>query len=78
MPNRNAIFSNVEKIVPSMCMVAPSGSTISLISLGTPIFLAASRFTGNVATELWVAMEVAAGGSMNFHILLKPSFPAAQ
>lgn len=61
-----------------MCMVAPMGSTMLLMSSGTPIFLQASMFTGRVATELRVAKAVTAGLKMCFSIREIPCFPAAK
>ena len=60
-PNRNAIFSTQEKQEPSMCMVAPRGSTISLTSLEMPVSSATSILVGMVATEEQVPRDVMAG-----------------
>ena len=50
-----------ESTDPSMCMVAPMGSTMLLMSSGTPISWQASMLAGRAATELWVAKAVTAG-----------------
>ncbi len=77
-PNRKAIFVIEDNTEPSICIVAPIGSTILLISSGTPIFLQASILTGSVATELWAANAVTAGLKIYFSIREIPSFPAAK
>ena len=58
IPNSNDIFRIDDKQVPSICIVAPRGNTISLTSFLTPIFSVAARLTGNVAIEEQVAKEV--------------------
>ena len=78
IPNKNAIFVIADSTEPSMCMVAPMGRTMLLISSGTPIFLQASMFTGRVATELWVAKAVTAGLKIFFSIWRIPRLPAAK
>lgn len=59
-------------------MVAPIGSTISLISFGTFIFSVAIKFTGKVAIELPVARDVTAGVKIFLKKILVPSLPPAQ
>src|SRR5699024_3313883 len=77
IPNRKEILSIADKQEPSICMVAPMGSTISLISFGTPIFCVASRFTGKVAILDCVAKLVTAGEIILLKNLFTPSiFPA--
>ena len=58
-----------DRTEPSICIVAPIGSTMSETSSGTPISLHAFLFTGIVATELCVAKAVIAGGSIFENIL---------
>ena len=61
MPNRNATLIMALIAEPSMCIVAPSGMTISETSLEIPVSFETSMFTGIVATEEQVPKAVAAG-----------------
>src|SRR5699024_5216352 len=76
-PNTKAIFNIAERQEPSICIVAPSGKTVSLMSYGTPILLAAWRFVGNAAILLPVPSEVAAGSRIFFQNRVTPFFPPA-
>ena len=67
-----------ESTEPSMCMVAPMGNTILLISSGTPIFRQASMLAGIAATELWVAKAVSAGLRMCFSMRFTAVIPPAK
>ena len=67
-----AIFSIAARQEPSMWMVAPMGMTTSLISRGMPVWFAASRFEGMVATLLPVARAVSDGGMMFFQNVRTP------
>jgi len=64
--------------VPSMWIVAPIGITIRLISFGTPIRSAASRFTGTVARLLPVPHAVSDGVRIFSQKVLNPFLPAAR
>ena len=46
---------------PSMCMVAPMGSTMSVTSLLMPVSSATSMLVGMVATDEQVPKDTAAG-----------------
>ncbi len=60
-----------------MWMVAPTGMTISLMSLGTPVLSAASRLAGIAAMLLPVAAAVRAAGMIFLQKRRMPSTPAA-
>ena len=60
---------------PSMCIVAPSGMTISLTSLDTPVSSQASMLVGMVATEEQVPKETAAGAKMCCHMTFSAPLP---
>ena len=74
-PKRNVIFRMQEKQEPSMCMVAPRGTTISLTSLEIPVASASSMLVGMVATEEQVPREVMAGLAMCRNISLTAPLP---
>ena len=74
-PNTKAIFITQEKQAPSICMVAPRGSTISLTSLEMPVASASSMLVGMVATEEQVPREVMAGRAMCWNMVLTPPLP---
>ena len=74
-PNTKAIFSTQEKQEPSMCMVAPRGSTMSVTSLEMPVSAAASILVGMVATEEQVPRETMAGLAMWANMVLTAPFP---
>ena len=61
MPNRNATLMMADIAEPSMCIVAPSGTTMFETSLGMPVSSATSMFVGIVATEEHVPKLIAAG-----------------
>ena len=50
-PNRNATLMIADIAEPSICMVAPRGSTMSVTSLLMPVSSATSMLVGMVATE---------------------------
>ena len=71
----NAIFSTQEKQDPSMCMVAPRGSTMSETSLEMPVSAASSMLVGMVATEEQVPRLTTAGLRMWRNITAGPRCP---
>ena len=77
-PKRKLILSIAENTEPSMCMVAPRGSTMSLTSRGMPISSAASILAGMVAMELQVPRDVTAGLSMCWKSFLAAPLPPAK
>ena len=74
-PNRKAIFRVQEKQEPSMCMVAPRGRTISVMSREMPLSSAASMLAGIVAMEEQVPSDVTAGFRMWRNITPGPAAP---
>ena len=74
-PKRNATLSTQLKHEPSMCIVAPSGSTRSATSCGMPLSSAASIFAGMVATDEQVPSAVTAGRRMCRRSRRTPSRP---
>ena len=60
---------------PSMCIVAPRGTTMFETSLEMPVSSATSRFVGIVATEEQVPKETAAGRNRCFHMTFAPPLP---
>ena len=58
-----------------MCIVAPSGITISLTSLGIPVSSETSRLVGIVATDEQVPSETMAGRATCLNIVLTPFLP---
>ena len=60
--NRKTILSTPPITEPSLCVLAPSGITVSAISTGTPIFFVASRLIGMQAALEQVAIAVTDGG----------------
>ena len=64
-------------ILPAIWIVAQSGTTKSLISSETPLFLAHSTFTGIVAAEDWVPSAVIYPGIWCFNNWSGFFFPIA-
>ena len=75
IPNRNATLTIALIAEPSMCIVAPSGRTISETSLEMPVSCAASIFVGIVATDEQVPNATAAGLNRCLHMTPAPPFP---
>ena len=61
MPNRNATLMIADMAEPSMCIVAPRGTTMLETSLEIPVSLATSMLVGIVATDEQVPNDMAAG-----------------
>ena len=74
-PNRNATLMMALMAEPSMCMVAPMGTTISATSLGMPVSSASRRLVGMVAEEEQVPSDMMAGLAMCWNIVLMPCLP---
>ena len=74
-PRTKAIFSTQEKQEPSICMVAPMGTTISATSLGMPVSSASRRLVGMVAEEEQVPSDMMAGLAMCWNMVLMPCLP---
>jgi len=76
-PNRKTIFKTPPKTEPSLWIFAPKGMTISTISFGTPIALAATRLIGIEAALEQVASAVTEGSNACRQKTPTPSLPAA-
>ena len=61
IPNRNATLMIADIAEPSMCIVAPIGTTMFVTSLEMPVSSATSMFVGIVATDEQVPKDTAAG-----------------
>ena len=59
--NKKVVFKTPPTTDPSLCTLAPNGTTVSAISGLTPILFVYSRLAGIVAAEELVAMAVIAG-----------------
>ena len=75
--NKKTILNTPPKTDPSLCVLAPSGMTVSAISIGTPIFCVEARLTGMDAALEHVEIAVTDGGSAFFQKVLIPSEPPA-
>ena len=74
-PNRNATLMMALMAEPSMCMVAPMGSTMSVTSLLMPVSSATSMFVGMVATDEQVPNDIAAGRNSLENMIFAPPLP---
>ena len=74
IPNKNIILKIPPIIEPSLWILTPSGITIFARVSETPIFLAASIFTGIQAALEQVANAVTAGGVAFFQNVFTPCF----
>ena len=74
-PNRNATLMMADMAEPSMCMVAPRGSTMSVTSLLIPDSSATSILVGMVATLEQVPKDTAAGRNSLENMILAPPLP---
>ena len=75
MPKRKATLMMALMALPSMCMVAPMGRTMSLTSLEMPVSSATSMLVGMVATEEQVPKDTAAGRNRCRNMTRAPPFP---
>ena len=60
---------------PSMCIVAPSGTTMLETSFEMPVSSATSTLVGMVATDEQVPKDTAAGRNRCFHMTFAPPLP---
>ena len=74
-PSTKAIFKTQLKQEPSMCMVAPRGSTMSATSLLMPVSAASSMLVGMVATDEQVPSDTTAGLVMWRNMVFTPPLP---
>ena len=73
--NRKATLIMADMAEPSICMVAPIGSTISDTSLLMPVSSATSMLVGMVATLEQVPKDTAAGRNSLENMIFAPPLP---